>query len=76
MPARKPPSDDSNASSAETRTAQASAASDSGAHDADGKESDPKRNKKLATRVAFGIGSAAIVAALLYAGRKVSDRDK
>lgn len=30
---------------------------------------EPKRDKKMASRLAFGIGSAAIVAALLYAGR-------
>lgn len=32
-------------------------------------QGEPKRDKKLATRLVFGIGSAAIVAALLYAGR-------
>ena len=31
---------------------------------------DPKRNKQLMTGAAIGIGSAAIVAALLYANRK------
>lgn len=34
------------------------------------KESEAKRNKKLATGAAIGIGSAAIVAALLYANRR------
>lgn len=32
-------------------------------------DGEPKRDRKLATKLAFGIGSAAIVAALLYAGR-------
>jgi hypothetical protein len=31
---------------------------------------DPKRNKQLMTGAAIGIGSAAIVAALLYANRR------
>ena len=34
------------------------------------KPADPKRNKHLMTGAAIGIGSAAIVAALLYANRK------
>jgi hypothetical protein len=33
-------------------------------------QDDGKLNKTLATGLAFGIGSAAIVAALLYANRK------
>jgi hypothetical protein len=33
-----------------------------------------KRNKHLATGAAIGIGSAAIVAALLYARKRKSDR--
>lgn len=33
---------------------------------------DPRRNKQLMTGAAIGIGSAAIVAALLYANRRKS----
>ena len=40
----------------------------------DDKASDPNRTKNLVTGAAIGIGSAAIVAALLYANR--SRRDK
>jgi hypothetical protein len=36
----------------------------------DGKSGDSKRKKHLMTGAAIGIGSAAIVAALLYANRK------
>jgi hypothetical protein len=36
---------------------------------ASGAETDPKRKKYVKTGVAVGIGSAAIVAALLYANR-------
>lgn len=72
MPARKSPSDDTRPNDADTSDAEG--ASDTAAS-AEGKQS--VRNKKLATRVAVGIGSAAIVAALLYAGRnKIGDRDK
>ena len=35
-----------------------------------GNEGDPTRGTKIAAGVAFGIGSAALVAALLYAGRR------
>jgi len=71
MPARKSPPDDTGPSNADSSTAEGTAAG------TEGKQSDAARNKKLATRVAFGIGSAAIVAALLYAGRnKFGDRDK
>jgi hypothetical protein len=67
MPPRKSKPDDTGPSTADSSTADSTA----------GKQSDAMRNKKLATRVAFGIGSAAIVAALLYAGRnKIGDRDK
>ena len=39
------------------------------------RKDEAKRNKTLAAGLAFGIGSAAIVAALLYANRKKkSDR--
>jgi len=69
MPARKSPSDDTRPSNADSSSETAAGA--------EGKQSDAMRNKKLATRVAFGIGSAAIVAALLYAGRnKIGGRDK
>ena len=71
MPARKSPRDDNQGGNADPSKADGTAAG------AEGKQSDAMRNKKLATRVAFGIGSAAIVAALLYAGRnKIGDRDK
>lgn len=71
MPARKPPTDDTQSANADPSNADGTAAG------AEGKQSDAMRNKKLATRVAFGIGSAAIVAALLYAGRnKIGDPDK
>ncbi|WP_332812066.1 hypothetical protein [Sphingomonas sp.] len=74
MPARKSPPDDTRPSN--TDSSNAEGASDIAAG-AEGKQSDAMRNKKLATRVAVGIGSAAIVAALLYAGRnKIGDRDK
>ena len=79
MPARKSPSDDIRPSDADPRSADpnnAEGASDTAAS-AESKQSDAMRNKKLATRVAVGIGSAAIVAALLYAGRnKIGDRDE
>jgi hypothetical protein len=69
MPARKSSPDD-------TQTSKPDSAGDTTAG-AEAKQSDASRNKKLATRVAVGIGSAAIVAALLYAGRnKIGDRDK
>lgn len=75
MPARKPPTDDTQGGNADP--SNANPASDGPAAGAEGKQSDAMRNKKLATRVAFGIGSAAIVAALLYAGRnKIGDGDK
>ena len=42
-----------------------------------GKLPDPRRKKYVAAGVAAGIGSAAIVAALLYANRgKKGDKDK
>ena len=44
--------------------------SGSGAEQAAGKPGEPKRTKHLVTGAAIGIGSAAIVAALLYANRK------
>lgn len=40
-----------------------------GGDEAPAAKSDPNRNKQLATGAAIGIGSAAIVAALLYANR-------
>lgn len=71
MPARKSPPDDSQPSNAASSNAEGTAGG------AEAKPSEAMRNKKLATRVAVGIGSAAIVAALLYAGRnKIGDRDK
>lgn len=71
MPARKPPTNDTQSGHADPSTTDGTAAG------TEGKQGDGLRNKKLATRVAFGIGSAAIVAALLYAGRnKIGDRDK
>ena len=80
MPARKSPPDNTRPSDAEPSSANPSnidRARVGTAAGADGKQSDALRNKKLATRVAVGIGSAAIVAALLYAGRnKIGDRDK
>lgn len=79
MPARKSPPDDARPSNTDSSNAGPSNADGSSnkAASAEGKQSDAMRNKKLATRVAFGIGSAAIVAALLYAGRnKIGDRDK
>jgi hypothetical protein len=39
-----------------------------------GKAVDPKRNKHLMTGAAIGIGSAAIVAALIYARRGRGER--
>jgi hypothetical protein len=39
-----------------------------------GKPAESKRTKHLMTGAAIGIGSAAIVAALLYANRKSRDR--
>jgi hypothetical protein len=54
---------------------------DAAVGDAEGSESVPqsgaegsKRNKHLMTGAAIGIGSAAIVAALLYAKKRKSDR--
>ena len=41
---------------------------------ASAKAVDPRRKKALVTGVAVGIGSAAIVAALLYANRSRRDR--
>ena len=38
------------------------------------KEKAPGRNKHLLTGAAIGIGSAALVAALLYANRRRNDR--
>ena len=45
------------------------------AAEAESKPADSKRTKHLMTGAAIGIGSAAIVAALLYANRKHRDRD-
>ena len=53
-------------SDAETPTPAAKADSD--------KAGNNNRNKRLLTGAAIGIGSAALVAALLYANRRRSDR--
>ncbi len=53
MPARKSPRDDNQGGNADPSKADDTAAG------AEGKQSDAMRNKKLATRVAFGIGFGA-----------------
>jgi hypothetical protein len=55
-----PDSDDAAADSAEKKP---------GAKPADSPAADATRNKRLVTGAAIGIGSAALVAALLYANR-------
>lgn len=72
--AREPHYPDDASIGADVPTGKAAGGGEAARAASAGKAVDPKRNKHLMTGAAIGIGSAAIVAALLYARKGRSDR--